>query len=634
MNRCILLIVLLSMASGQACTAQKVTVAPSIQDTPVATIQQEADDRLAQKVTYTAEGKAVKAILADLSELTGVKLYAGYNAGDWQVRDRRMRILVKDLPLAHLMNSMARVMKFKWSSSKDKDIRSYRLYADQESLSEEQRLLKRWERLRRELPREQIESALKAFEGLKDRYEEDPDALRKENAVLYAYAKCGAGDTVLRLCKDIPGLREALLSGRQVTFRGSVLPDSVLDDLPRIVRSLAAFGPMSAVDQIMPAPPGETPTADQIGDFQVDRALAFVSTNELRRDRELADDDFFAATVPADILVGCMMRAGAKLTVMAPNSRLWQLSTQAVLEAQEKGLDPRARLESLQAELTPIMREDREKFHTGEPKNPKPQAEVLDKETKLGIDDECYLSSLADYQKEFVAACSLSIVSDSFPETDEMYGGDMPETGKLVDILDAVSDTSDYNWDYADAVLEFRDRHWFVKRARQLPDAWLDKWRTKLKTGGSVDIDDMAEIAALSEQRIEASVGPDDDLRDLAFRIKSDREILCLYASLTQTQREALLTDAGLDVRALTPRQAEYVEILLRYSGESFMKALIRTPARLREKVEVSEGGIPRYEFTLTDTDGGQLDSWRVHPYPYDWEDWAGVEPDLEEEDE
>ena len=627
MNRRILLIVLLSIVMGRSCPAEKVTIDPNTLDAQVAPTQQEGDERLAQKVTYTADGKAIRTILADLTELTGVKFYAGSNSGDWQARDRRMRILVKDLPLAHLMNSMARVMKFKWSCSKEKDVRSYRLYADQESLSEEQNLLKRWERLRRDRPREQMESALKAFEGLKSRYEEDPEALRKDNPLLYAYAKSGAADTVLRLCKDIPGLKEALVSGRQVTFPGTELPDGVLDDLPQIVRSFAEFGPMSAVDHMMSGQPSEAPTADEIGDFPVHRALAFVATNELKRDRDLADDDLFVATVPADIIAGCIMQAGAKLTVMAPSSRFWQLATEAALEAHEKGL---AYLESRQAQarLDTVMREEREKLHTGEPKNPRPQADLLNTEIPLANEDKYYLS-LADYQKQFAAACSLSIVSDSFPETGEVYASYMPETGKLGDLLDTVSDPFDYNWDYADTVLEFRDRYWFVKRAEQLSDAWLDKLQTKLKRDGRLDIDDMAEIAALSRQRIEASFGLDDDLRGLASRIEFNQPILCLYASLTQTQRQALLTDAGLDVRAFSPRQAEYVEILLRRSWETFM----RTPARLREKVEVSEGGIPRYEFTLTDADGEEIESWRLYPYPYDWEDWAGEEPDLGEQD-
>ena len=70
------------------------------------------DARLQQKITYTARHKSLKVILADLSKTTGVTLKCGYNNNDWQVRDRKMNIFAKDQPLAALMNSIARVMKW------------------------------------------------------------------------------------------------------------------------------------------------------------------------------------------------------------------------------------------------------------------------------------------------------------------------------------------------------------------------------------------------------------------------------------------------------------------------------------------------------------------------------------------
>ena len=94
----------------------------------------ETDTRLAQKVTYEAKRKTVVTILADLSATTGVTLRAGYNSQDWQVRDRKMNIFAKDIPLADLMNSIARVMKFKWSRSENDGVYSYRLYMDRKTL--------------------------------------------------------------------------------------------------------------------------------------------------------------------------------------------------------------------------------------------------------------------------------------------------------------------------------------------------------------------------------------------------------------------------------------------------------------------------------------------------------------------
>ena len=74
--------------------------------------------RLMQKITYEAKLKRT-ADHRDLSEMTGVKLVAGARESDWPVRSRKMNIFVKDVPLYELMDSIARVMKFRWSRYDD-----------------------------------------------------------------------------------------------------------------------------------------------------------------------------------------------------------------------------------------------------------------------------------------------------------------------------------------------------------------------------------------------------------------------------------------------------------------------------------------------------------------------------------
>ena len=88
------------------CHAQKVTVDPNAGDRSEGRRRAQTDTRLAQKVTYEAWHTPVKTILADISKSTGVTLNAGFSKMDWQVRDRRMNVYVKDVTLAQLMNSI------------------------------------------------------------------------------------------------------------------------------------------------------------------------------------------------------------------------------------------------------------------------------------------------------------------------------------------------------------------------------------------------------------------------------------------------------------------------------------------------------------------------------------------------
>lgn len=106
-----------------------------------------ADARLAQKVTISEPAKPVRVVLGDLTKATGVILRSGYNDGDWQVRDRKMCIFAKDVPLVQIMNSIAHVMKFKWSR-KDADGKwQYRLYMDRHEVLEADAQIRELQRL-------------------------------------------------------------------------------------------------------------------------------------------------------------------------------------------------------------------------------------------------------------------------------------------------------------------------------------------------------------------------------------------------------------------------------------------------------------------------------------------------------
>ena len=124
------LIALISLLAVPA-LAQKTAVDPN---KSVKARAVDEDTRLAQKVTYQAARKTVSAILAELTKQTGVTLKAGINGQDWQVRDRKMNVFVKDVPLGDLMKSIARVMKFLWASGGKGDKRTYRLFMDRKTL--------------------------------------------------------------------------------------------------------------------------------------------------------------------------------------------------------------------------------------------------------------------------------------------------------------------------------------------------------------------------------------------------------------------------------------------------------------------------------------------------------------------
>ena len=143
-------IVLFASVSTAALALGKITVDPNAGPiVSTSETKQAVDKRLDQKVTYEARRKTVLAIMNDLSAATGITFRAGYNNEDWQVRDRKMNIFARDVPLTELMSSIAHVMKFKWKRAGKEGGYTYRLFMDRKTLLDaENQRLREEERLR------------------------------------------------------------------------------------------------------------------------------------------------------------------------------------------------------------------------------------------------------------------------------------------------------------------------------------------------------------------------------------------------------------------------------------------------------------------------------------------------------
>ncbi len=168
-----------------------------------ADVEQKNNQRLAQKVTYEAKRKAVVDILNDLSKLTGITFYAGYNNKDWQVRDRRMNIFAKDIPLADLMNSIARVMKFKWSISGEADKSTYRLYMDRKTLLDAECQRAREEQRFNEEQGKKRSDLISNMQKLSDLSPTEIEKLKMQNPYLYGLSVSGVADAITIFSREM-----------------------------------------------------------------------------------------------------------------------------------------------------------------------------------------------------------------------------------------------------------------------------------------------------------------------------------------------------------------------------------------------------------------------------------------------
>ena len=497
----------------------------------------ETDSRLARTVTISVSGKPVKAILAELTRSTGVMLKAGYNVKDWQVRDRGMNVFARDVPLAALMNSIARVMKFKWARAGDAGKWTYRLFMDRKTLLDAEAQRVRAEAKAEAEQAKRRANALAEYAKLSDLSDADMAKLKTENPLFYVIAQAGMGGAVGSFFREIPAAAEAIAFGRRLDMDMSMLSPSAQAAV------LAAWKSELDIEDRFRFSGGSAIPED------LDISKVRIRVNE---NLESTKGQPEASFLVGEVIFYYADNRQVGVPVFNPASEAGKSVGKLLLQVEAENRPAQEVLNEYEKEFEAVMTTEAKAQAGGEPLNEHPDDPALKDEVTLKPSSR----DLPDVEEALAEASKLAVVSDFFSGQTAL--GSVPTAkAKLKAVLESIGEAYVYNWDKRGPVIELRDRNWFRKRAIQVPDEWIEKWRRELTTSGTVEIDTMAQIAQLTYEQITANVEEDDVLRrsDLAGRVTASRDILRFYAVLDSAQRAMLFAETGLDLALLSPDQ-------------------------------------------------------------------------------
>jgi hypothetical protein len=536
------------------------------------------DLRLTRKITYKAIHKPVRSVIADLAQMSGVTLRAGSSDQDWQVRDRKMNIFVKDLPLSNLMNSVAHVMKFEWTRRDYDDGAppTYRLVQDRTligRLTAEQN--RRQHLFETEIVgrRQRLVDTLDRLAGLSDA---DGARLRQENPYHYQLWKTGAAKAGKAVFDELPDVKEAFLTA------------SMNVNLP--VSRLSPEAQQLLLDGMR----GNWPYRQ----FQLESKEAFPEDIVSR----LSECNICMENVPRPFTdwqntigtdfggLGVSSPLGFFLVsyYTDPDVIGQQLNAETYLRGVEQG----ATREQIDAQLKDDPRQVTSKKEDAEineqylmldpaiehPDEPALQLKVNLKVQPPDKDEDsgnAQWKRFAAIEEALANASGFSIVSDSFNRN---RGGADPAAVdvKLQAAMDAFVKGYFYNWDHKDGVVEFRCRDWFRKRGSQIPDEWIERWREILKKKGTMTLAEYAPLATLSFEQLSESVFPDSVLSCTAStrQIVANQPILNLYLTLSPEQRSRMFLPQGLPLASLTSAQWQIAEALCHYKYNSNLASI------------------------------------------------------------
>lgn len=590
---------LLSLLFTANVTAGKLLIDPNIQPSAKAVKQEvdilELDNRLDVKVTYQARRQTVLKILDNLSTITGINLYAGYNKMDWQVRDRKMNIFAKEVPLRDLMKSIARVMKFKWSVNRDADPWAYRLYMDRRLLLEAQNELKKQEQEFERQMAEKRKRVVEKYMSLKEMSDQEIEELKQNSPNLYLEAKVGLAAPLGKLLRESTQISDAILQGNQVNLRGADLSPAAKYALLQVVRGSLQLESMKEKTN-KPQSRRKLPSIPDDLDIRMDEIRINIHGSANINEDSLAGIFNGAVAISLDdFITGCKLsdddnsfeRTVARDTLKCLDEGItwWEIP----------GDDPVRQEASY--EMQHSLPGEKWIEHQPDP--------ALAEKAKLEVKG----NNLTDIQKAFADATGLAVVSDYFGRTTMGSFTLKNQEAEITKILESIENGYNYNWDKHSSIIEYRDRYWFRKRSLQIPEEKLEGWRQRLKKNGTLDIDDLSQIAMLTNDQYFANITEDEVLNqnsasDASFIATIFCGPLRLYACLDETQRKMLFSEKGFQFASLPlEKQSEA-------SRGLFIKWMMEDPQfRLDDSVMIHASKAQkgkRYEYTFTVTMDGK----------------------------
>jgi hypothetical protein len=539
----------------------------------------ETDPSPEPKVTYSAGIVTLQKLADDLTRQTGVTVRAGSGPFDWPVRERKVIVAFRDLPLGVALSETARTLYYQLRKTEADGKPAYRIWqSPSERKYEADRLAEQTEAQMRATMRKR----LAAFQDAETALAMSPaDALkqRETNPWMAFLGGTESGRAYATILRNLPpDVREAILRGRPATLEIADLPPAVRSGLGGILperarQAIAAqSGPEGEIYKtIVPARIVFQPASEAAG---MGREAAIGATGMavvLGEAREPSPDfDARAARSPfAGLGSGAPM---ASLPLVGGGTPMGKLAGRFLLRLNE-GDDFQSAMQEIDAGMRnpPPLENPASIVPSSKPEDPRLLAEIEPANVKP--DRDSHDRGAADLIRQLSAKTPLSYVLEFYP-SESMGDIAWPDRKTpLYQGLDSLQ-LSGYAWEFGEGVVRIRPNDWAVQRSCDVPESFLADYRSRLKERGGFDLDALAAIAfGLTDGQIDRRFLLDRDLQPAREGLVSlesgHRALLRFYGGLDSDRRAALKTPEGLSFSRLSAGDwSRMTEILPEESGE------------------------------------------------------------------
>lgn len=575
------------------------------------------DPRLDKKVTLDVNDVKLQEVADSLGKQCGVAIKAGSGERDWKVREQLVTIHAKDVPLSKVMDQVAMLLSFCISrEGKDKEW-TYTIWQDKKGRDLEAEMLNAQ---REEAAQRVAKSRQGTVDLAKDALamSQDEAMKQKDKNPMLAYmggTKTGRGfaSFLSYFQANFPTEYDLMLRGKHVFVPLSGLPANmqqaiadmtsggIADQLKKMLgREMKAGGKLPDLTpyQMVFQPAGEEsgPEVESLG-FG---GLTFLTG--LGPDGKPINDQFGG---------GIPMSASA---LTDPGSPLGQvvgdllLSVEGGTSLDEANKATNERVNNDPDFIAKALAQD-SPTEKNPPTDPGLTREVEIKDVVNGAGGRAFVQDNGGKNQgkilaEISRAMGSPLLKESF-DTEMAPIGLYVHAGKqpLYKVLVGL-EKAGCTWIKDGDTLRIRPRNWALLRSYEIPQSFIAHYKDLLDTNGELTLDDIAGIAgSLTDGQIQHALAHADDLNPAANCIAQGRsitrEILRLYASLSEEQKTALNMEAGLPFPQLTNTQWDRLSAVLddRLGGLYIENGSVRLLPQTDKQIKAGESG-RKFEIT------------------------------------
>ncbi len=492
------------------------------------------DARLDQKVTYQAKGALLHTVCEELTQKTGVAMRSGSSLKDWQVRDRKVTLFVKDMPLRDVHANLAKLLRFRWTKFDSKGLTSYRIIQDAKARTEEESLRVAAAEEKTQKRTKALANALGEIHSIGSLKPEDIDKLKETNPWLHVLATQPIGRSLSQLIKQVPEVRAALQERRKASIEVSSLSPEAQEAVQAYAKaSMELMGKLVSGHQGEPG-------------FELVKLTRLEVNKMVVADPDGQEADFFLGDVSTD--------QGPGIPLFDSTSQVGRFTGKLFQHVIDTDQTPdQAENQRLNTEMEALMQKQWAGWLVKLPEDDPDLVKTIDYK-----DVKKRLVTLPDYLEILAEKSDLQLFSDHFrPE----YGtGNQPTLAesKLKAIIEAIAISFEKQPTKTGKIIRLEDHRWFEKRSWEVSEAQLERWK-KLAKQYKLTLSELVEMASLSDAQIEHTLYGDGEMGEYidvcVFCDERNRQVLRFFGALSSAQQLASQAEQGLSIEALTPAQ-------------------------------------------------------------------------------